>query len=208
MPTPELEQRPVTIGSVDPGNQGALCALRQVGSEVIVLDIRPMPLVVNKPKTTKKTTKKSSKSKKGSSPKIDEKEVREIFQYWKDDFGIEMIVLEKQQKNRSFGGNLISGRAASGTTMEQYGLLRGICVGLDIPYYEVSPSKWLATYPTIEIPEHIQSLNLIDTKKRSIALANKYFPDESLFKNSRCRVPSDAFSDALLIGRYYLNLKV
>lgn len=153
----------------------------------------------------KKGRSKGKTKKKSTQTKIDEAAVKQLLEFWQVEYDMALMMLEKQQKNRSFNGNLISGSASAGTTMEQYGLLRGICVGLNIPYFEVNPSQWVAAYPEIEIPDDIQQLKLEDTKKRSLALARLYFPDQSLLKNSRCRVPSDAYSDALLIGNYYFQ---
>lgn len=131
--------------------------------------------------------------------RIDEVQFKRILQEWRSKFQLDLVVIEEQKK--SVGRS--QGAGSAGTTMEQYGLLRGICVGLEIPYITPDPQKWQRKYPKIKIPPEIDALKLEEPKKRSVALAQDIFPEVSLLKTKRSKKPCDAFSDALLIANYY-----
>ncbi len=179
-----------TVCGIDPGNSGALSLLRWVNGVVEVLALIPMPTTTYQVKARGKVQTRT---------KIDETKVKQTLQEWRQKFGLNLAVIEEQKKRTGRS----QGFGSAGTTMEQYGLLRGICVGLGIPYITPDPQKWQKAYPYIEISPEIDKLNLEEPKKRSIALAQSVFPKTSLLKSKRSKKPCDAFSDALLIGNYY-----
>lgn len=79
-------------------------------------------------------------------------------------------------------------------TGDCYGFMRGILVGLGIPHEVVRPKAWQSTMLT--------GVDKSETKRASIIVAKRLFPDVSLKRTDKCRVDSDGMADALLIAEY------
>ena len=74
-----------------------------------------------------------------------------------------------------------------------WGLLRGICVGLHLPYTLVAPQTWKKSICK-DLPR--------GTKDVSIIVAKRLFPKVSLLPTPRCKKPSDGIADALCLAEY------
>ena len=77
---------------------------------------------------------------------------------------------------------------------ECYGLIRGMLAALGIPYEVVRPRAWQG--------EMLAGVDKSHTKKASILVAKRLFPDVSLKPTDRCKKDSDGMADALLIAEY------
>lgn len=122
------EKKPFILCSIDPGLEGAL-AIFKGGSLQLV---EKMPVI--KVKKSGKTLKGNPKTK----TLLDEQAIRSFLM----EHSPSLLVIEAAQTMPPSKNGRTQGVASSGTTMENYGLLRGICVGLGIPYIPVNPRTW------------------------------------------------------------------
>lgn len=73
-----------------------------------------------------------------------------------------------------------------------WGLLRGICVGLHLPYTLVAPTTW----------KKVMCRDLPKGKDVSILVAKRMWPNVSLKPTRKCEKDSDGMADALCIAGY------
>lgn len=99
--------------------------------------------------------------------------------------------IENQQAMRKRG--VRQGATSAFSTGDGFGLLRGLLVGLRIPYERVMPGEWQP-----EILLHSEG----DTKHRSLITAEMLWPAESWLASPRCRTPHDGLTDAACIAEY------
>lgn len=170
-----------TVVGIDPGKNGAL-AILDLDSNIIQALLMP----IHKVKVIKRGKAKVQRE-------IDLFELKRILLSYK----VDVVVIEKQhiyprQGNRS-----------NETTMRQYGNLIGLLVGLDIKYVEVEASEWQAEYKEVEVDPEVDLMSIKHTKKKSISAVKKLYPEFSLLSSKRCKVPSDALSDSILIAKHY-----
>lgn len=112
------------IAGIDPGNAGAIAIIGNEGTDYI--EIFDMPILVTEGK---------GKTKKGNVKKhtvLDETRLKTIL----EDNTLDHVFLEKAQSMPGQGAPATFNYAAN------YGIIRGICVGLDIPYTLVHPATW------------------------------------------------------------------
>lgn len=81
------------------------------------------------------------------------------------------------------------GVASSFTFGTGFGIIRGICVGLDIPYTLVEPKTWQK--------EMFTGVNRKNTKKASVIIAHRLFPEHIEYIGQH-----DGKSDSLLIAEF------
>jgi len=74
-----------------------------------------------------------------------------------------------------------------------WGILRGICVGLHIPYTLVLPTTWKRVMCR-DMPK--------GSKDVSIIVAKRLWPDINLLRTPKCRKEDDGMADALCIAEY------
>lgn len=177
----EENQLLLVVVGIDPGKNGALAILDHK-SNIIQAVLMP----INKVKVIKKGRTRVQRE-------IDLLKVKSILLSYK----VEIVVIEKQH---IYPGQ---GNKSNETTMKQYGNLIGLLVGLDIRYVEVEASEWQAKYKEIEVDPEVDLMSIKQTKKKSISAVKKLYPGFSLLSSKRCRVPSDALSDSILIARHY-----
>jgi hypothetical protein len=177
----EENQLLLVVVGIDPGKNGALAILDHK-SNIIQAVLMP----INKVKVIKKGKTRVQRE-------IDLLKVKSILLSYK----VETVVIEKQH---IYPGQ---GNKSNETTMKQYGNLIGLLVGLDIRYVEVEASEWQAKYKEIEVDPEVDLMSIKQTKKKSISAVKKLYPGFSLLSSKRCRVPSDALSDSILIARHY-----
>lgn len=119
---------------------------------------------------------------------LNEDAIADLFRGWSLVDGNLIVAIEVAQvmpKQGSVGG------FNYGTS---YGIVRGICVGLQIPYVLVAPRQWQK--------ELFNGLSKSDTKSMSVVVAKRMFPLVSLKATDRSKKDSDGMSDALLIAAY------
>lgn len=74
---------------------------------------------------------------------------------------------------------------------EQFGILKGLCMGLGVKFITITPQEWK------------RGMGLLHQDKgASIALAKKLFPGANLRPSARCRKDSDGMAESLLIAEY------
>lgn len=161
---------------IDPGNAGAIAFINS--QDIIVFD---MPIF-------KKEAGKTKKGKTKYSVTLNEEEVRNIFVWAKP----EIIIIEKSQAMPKQGVSSMFHYALS------FGLIRGICVGLNIPYKLVTPASWKKKLG-IQNKRKLQRVSKDQIKKelkeKSIKLAQQLYPKADIGK-------SDGRAEALLILHY------
>lgn len=96
------------------------------------------------------------------------------------------VFIEKQQAFRKQG---VSSTFKLG---RGFGLIEGICVGLNMRYQIVAPKTWQK-----EILKDVPG----EGKERAILVAGRLFPKVSLIPE-RCRTPHSGYADALCIAEY------
>ena len=167
---------------VDPGIRGGVSLIVGTSSDVVIAQALPMPL-------TRVMVRKGA-----SKDRVSDDGLCKLLKDWDGSFHIDSIFIEKQI--------VISGQGltSNGVTMEGFGLIRGLCTGLGLPYQVVAAKTWQSFY------EKDDSENELDIKKLSIIWAKKLFPEASLLRTKRSKTDSDGLSDALLIGYYGLSL--
>lgn len=73
-----------------------------------------------------------------------------------------------------------------------YGMMRGICVGLELPYTLVTPQAW----------KKEMCAGMPKGKDISIIVSKRIWPKINLLPTKRCRKESDGMADAALIAEY------
>lgn len=154
------------IIGIDPGNAGAL-AFFDKGVAVSVLDM-PVLKMEGKGKTKKGNIKVHTV--------IDEQLLRE---HLYERINIEHVFIEKSQSMPGQGAPATFNYACG------YGIIRGICVGLQIPYTLVHPATWRKALMK----------DMDKGKGSSIIRAKQLFPNMDIGKK-------DGRAEALLIGWY------
>lgn len=99
------------------------------------------------------------------------------------------------------------GVVAMATLMEQKGIIRGICTGLEYEEYLVEPKAWQSYYGMIP-PKDLKGSTGSKTKTlrkkwlkdKSVEIAENLFPE---WKDKMKK--SNGMSDAMLIGNYKIN---
>lgn len=158
----------MSVVGIDPGNAGAIVAISKGFT-----DIWDMPILITEGK---------GKTKKGNVKKhtvLDEHKVRDIFLELMDREDIENIFIEKAQSMPGQGAPATFNYAAN------YGILRGICVGLQIPYTLVHPATWRKSLMK----------DMDKGKDASLVRAKQLFPYADIGKK-------DGRAEALLIAFY------
>lgn len=155
-----------SVIGIDPGNAGAIAAI--IKDKVLLFD---MPII---------KTQGSGKTAKGN-PKIhtvmDEQEIRNILLKIKPVH----VFIEKSQSMPGQGVTSMFNYAAS------YGIIRGICVGLQIPYTLIHPATWKRSLMK----------DMDKGKGSSIMRAKQLYPKADIGKK-------DGRAEALLILHYGL----
>ena len=153
----QLQGKGTTSGGIDPGFSGALAVVSEEGE---VLGLEDMPVL-----------------KVGSRRELNEPAIKDFLKRHK----IATVALEKSQTMPG------QGIASSGRYMMSYGVLRGLCVGLGIPYQLVHPRTWKkAMMP--DMPKE---------KEASIQRVGQLYPDLVLDRKK-----DHGKADALLICLY------
>ena len=142
---------------MDPGFSGAVAVLSEDGEVLLLEDMPVVPV--------------------GTRRELNEPVLRE----WLVRFEVGSCCLEKSQTMPG------QGVASSGRYMMSYGILRGLCVGLGIPYSLVHPKTWKkAMMP--DMPKE---------KLASVQRVGQLFPELALDRKK-----DHGKADALLICRY------
>jgi len=118
----------MVLAGIDTGLEGAI-SIYNAGKLVAV---HKMPVI---------SIKKAGKTPKGNAKKktvVDETAFRDLLL----ENNVSLAVIEKAQAMRKGQLGRTQGVASSATIMENYGLLRGICVGAGIRYIPVAPITW------------------------------------------------------------------
>ena len=177
--------------SIDPGLNGFLSVLK-VEKEITIVDSLPIPtmkVLINKKNRTK----------------IDEVYLSEIIHSLVDKYKIKQIIIEKQQvmsgKVTKEGEPDKQGTVSSASTMEHFGFLKGLCLGIQIEPIVIPAKTWQTIYP-----DYLKKDKTLNTKDRSKLYCAELFPTVDLRKNKRCRSISDGKTDSILIG-YYQAIK-
>lgn len=110
---------------------------------------------------------------------LDETEIRKIIR------GVEHVYIEKATAMPK------QGVVSTGRFLMGYGMLRGICAGLGVPYSIVLPQRWKKAVMD----------GMGKDKRASVLRAKQLFPDIELGKNDHGK------ADALLIGFYVMGDK-
>ncbi len=117
---------------------------------------------------------------------------------------VEHVFIEKQQpmtkpmiKRCPKCGTIVETTQAQGIistfqTGVGFGILKGICAGIPIPYSTIAPQSWQ--------PKMLGGVQGADSKARARVVAGQLFPHLDLRANDRCRVPHEGIVDALLIA--------
>jgi len=98
------------------------------------------------------------------------------------------VFIEKQQ---SFPKQ---GVVSTFSTGEGFGLWKGICIGLDLPFTVVRSQEWRK--------ETLKGVQGTDNKGRSIIAAGRLFPGVDLRRSDKCKKPCHDKAEALLIAEY------
>jgi len=151
------------IVGIDPGLSGALAYISDK-----VIHVRSMP------------TLKSTKTKR----MMDEQKICQFLEKRKD--AIRHVFIEKVS---AMPGQGVTSMFNFGTG---WGLLRGICVGLHLPYTLVHPITW----------KKVICRDMPKGKDVSILIAKRLWPNVSLHPTDRSKKDSDGMADALCIAEY------
>ena len=191
-----------TIIGIDPGFMGGIAVIEApvLGTDEVVHAFT-MPIL-----TTKKPPRKGKKSMR-TEFSYDGPNIRWAFKLgWE----VESIAyIEKQQARprfdrslwnpvtKKFGKMVNPSIQSTQNLFDGYGLLRGVLIGLGIPFVEVPPKVWQAVMFV-----EFEGTVIQDTKAASIQIAQRMFPDLDLRRSPRCKTPHDGICDALMIAEY------
>ena len=131
------------------------------------------------------------KTGKGSKTELDLPRINGIFtdlqlRFYQLNF---LVILEKQQAYPN------QGAVSNFTTGGGFWALRAMLVAHDLPHVIITPQTWQKAVGIVRGPDN-------DTKKQSVAIAERMFPGVDLRATSRCTTKSDGLSDALLMAIY------
>ena len=154
----------LTIG-IDPGLSGAIASIHDRG----LVYVRSMPTL--KATKTKET--------------LDEQRICQFLEVRKN--SIKHVFIEKVS---AMPGQGVTSMFRFGTG---WGILRGICTGLHLPYTLVHPTTWKKVICR-DMPK--------GSKDVSIIVAKRIWPDISLLPTPRSRKDSNGMADALCIAEY------
>ena len=158
------------IVGIDPGNQGAIAVIAVSKQTFLEKSLIDMPIL---------KTEGKGKTKKGNAKihtVMDEIEIRNFFQACSM---IDHVFLEKAQSMPGQGAPATFNYACN------YGIIRGILVGLCIPYTLCHPATW----------KRIMLKDMDRGKDASIVRAKQLFPNSDISKK-------DGRAEALLIAVY------
>lgn len=124
-------------------------------------------------------------NKKAGGSDLDETQIRDILRKFKD-VGEVHVYIEKAQVMPK------QGLVSSGRYMESHGIVRGICVGLGIPYTITHPQRWKK--------KMLEGMG--KDKSSSIIRVKQLFPSVCLRSSDRCKKDDDNMAEALLIAEY------
>tara|TARA_Y100001951_G_C11212801_1_gene223965 strand:+ start:227 stop:694 length:468 start_codon:yes stop_codon:yes gene_type:complete len=146
---------------IDPGFSGALAVLDE---KLQVVHYQDMPVieVANK-------------------RELDEPELRNIFQRFSPHYARLTVGIEKSQTMPN------QGIVSSGRYMASYGFLRGLCVGMGLPYILIRPPSW----------KKVMLVDMPKEKGASIQKVGQLYPDIKF-----TRKKDHGICDAILIARY------
>jgi len=162
---------------IDPGNSGAIAFIYDEPEDLIIFD---MPIVKEKNGKTKKGKDKYKIY-------LDELEFKEILTWAKP----EIVFIEKSQAMPKQGVSSMFHYAVS------FGIIRGICIGLNIPYKLITPTSWkkgLGIHNKRKLKRTGFDIKK-ELKEKSIQLAKQLYPKADIGK-------SDGRAEALLILHY------
>lgn len=159
------------FASIDPGNKGAVIIFSSGNKSLSIEEIYEMPIL---------KTQGKGKTKKGNTKThtvLDEQELRGIL----TENPISHIYIEKSQSMPGQGAPATFNYACS------YGIIRGICIGLQIPYTLIHPATW----------KRVMMKDMDKGKDAAIVRAKQLFPALSSEIGKH-----DGIAEAILIGYY------
>ncbi len=161
-----------SIASIDPGISGAIALFDYRGR---LTDLRDMPTI----KTIKGKKKRVT---------IYPTAIADMFLLYQ----VDHVFLELSQARppKRDGKTITPGIVSTGSYMRNYGILLGICAGMQIQCTEITPAKW---------KRHVMT-GMGKDKGASIIRAGELYPEVRL-----PRVRDHGKADALLIGWYALT---
>ena len=146
---------------IDPGFSGALAVLDK---DLQVIHYQDMPII----EVAKKR-------------ELDEPELRNIFRRFSPYYVNLTVGIEKSQTMPN------QGIVSRGRFMASYGCLRGLCVGMSLPYILIRPPSW----------KKVMLADMPKEKGSSIQKVGQLYPGIKL-----TRKKDHGISDAILIARY------
>ena len=152
------------IVGIDPGYKGAIATLNGKGK---LRRILPMPII-----------------KVGNKNQLDENAICKFLE--RRLISIEHVFIEAVHSMPKQG---VASTFAFGAG---WGILRGICVGLHLPYTLVHSRSW----------KKVMCRDVPKGKDAGILVAKRIWPGVILLPSTRCRKDSDGMADALLIAEY------
>lgn len=177
----------VIIG-IDIGFSGAIAVLDAATGSCLAL--HKMPTVTTTKKAQRRVKIKENgvgvvknKHKVKSSEEIDETAFREILKPY---IGNAHVYFEKAQVMPK------QGISSSGRYMMSFGFVRGVCIGLGIPYTLVHPVVWKKKI----------LMHMAKDKGGSLVRAKQLFPNTVLRASSLCKKDDHNMAEALLIAEY------
>jgi len=111
---------------------------------------------------------------------------KELSNWFKEFTFNDPLVAAIIEKVHTFPGQGIS---SAGKFMENFGMLKGFLMALDIPFQEVSPQKWMSYYGM----KRDKTENKTEWKKRLRQKAQELYPKTKIVSET---------ADAVLIARY------
>ena len=122
---------------------------------------------------------------------LDEKGVLEAVEYWQHESVFAVIEAQHPMPKQGTVSTFSLGKV--------FGALRMALAACGIPYQVVPAQTWQKAVGI--------SGKLGDTKRQSVAVAQRLFPDVDLRATPRCRKAHDGLADALLIAEYARRLR-
>lgn len=165
----------MNIVGIDPGQNGGICFIQHPGK---IKDVKLAPLPMKKVEVKKDIVRN----------RLDGDKLVD----WLEDidklYGIDKVFIEEQICIKG------QGISSTSTTMEAFGILQGVCVGMNLRYGVIAAKIW---------QEHFFGKGYDkDTKTLSRATAAKIAPNISFLRTSRSKTPDHGLTDAFLISYY------
>ena len=157
------------IVGIDPGIKGAIALIGR--KKVKVISVPTLKIT-----KTKKT--------------LDENKIRDYLYKYK--MKIKHVFIEKAQAMPKQGGVSMFNYGTG------WGILRGVCCGLFLPYTLVHPKTW----------KKVMCKDMPASKEVSIIIAKRLWPKINLRPTSHCTTDSDGMADALCIAEYGKRLLI